>query len=105
MADEQPATPNPVDFLAHHEGDAVAVAVRDVPVSAAGVAYLDSGRRTSVVTTEPIPLGHKVALTDLTDEAEVVEYGVVVALARRAITTGELVHTHNVRSARWQRSA
>ncbi|MGH9063864.1 MAG: hypothetical protein ACRD0L_07860, partial [Acidimicrobiales bacterium] len=78
MADEQPATPNPVDFLAHHEGDAVAVAVRDVPVSAAGVAYLDSGRRTSVVTTEPIPLGHKVALTDLPDEAEVVEYGVVV---------------------------
>ncbi|MGH9062711.1 MAG: hypothetical protein ACRD0L_01805, partial [Acidimicrobiales bacterium] len=69
------------------------------------VAYLDSGRRTSVVTTEPIPLGHKVALTDLPDEAEVVEYGVVVALARRAITTGELVHTHNVRSARWQRSA
>lgn len=100
-ADHDGETP---DFLVHAEGDDVAVAVRDVPASVAGVAYLDSGRRTTITTVEAVPLGHKVALRDLGEEADVMEYGVRVALTRRPVAAGQAVHTHNVRSARWHQS-
>ncbi|HTW99163.1 MAG TPA: UxaA family hydrolase [Acidimicrobiales bacterium] len=94
-----------VDFLAHHGGDAVAVAVQDVRPGTACVAYLDSEQRDQLEVGEAIPYGHKVALVDLADGAEVIEYGVRIGIARRAITRGELVHVHNLRSAQWQHSA
>ncbi len=90
-----------VDFLAHREGDAVAPAVRDVEAGAANLAYLDSGRRTEIHVSERIPLGHKVALADLAEAAPVTEYSVAIGVAKRSISAGELVHTHNLRSARW----
>jgi (2R)-sulfolactate sulfo-lyase subunit alpha len=90
-----------VDFLAHHEGDAVAPAVHDVEAGAATLAYLDTGRRTQIQVSERIPLGHKVALADVAEAAAVTEYNVTIGLARQGIRAGELVHTHNLRSARW----
>ena len=90
-----------VDFLAHHEGDVVAPAVRDVEAGAATLAYLDSGRRAQIRVSERIPLGHKVALADVAESGPVTEYNVTIGLARQGIRAGELVHTHNLRSARW----
>ena len=98
------APPTAPAFLAHQEGDAVAVAVQDVAPGERVVVYMDSDRSARIVVTEDIPLGHKVALVDLAGEAEVIEYGALVALTRRMIRAGELVHVHNVRSARWQNS-
>jgi (2R)-sulfolactate sulfo-lyase subunit alpha len=51
-----------------------------------------------------VPLGHKFALRDIDEGADVIEYGVRVAVASRPIRKGEHVHVHNVRSARWQQS-
>lgn len=100
---ESPPPHDRADFLAHNEGDAVAVAVHDVEAGQqAGVAFLDSGRRSSLEVRELIPLGHKVSLAELEAGSAVVEYGQQVGLARRPIGTGELVHTHNIRSAKWQ---
>jgi (2R)-sulfolactate sulfo-lyase subunit alpha len=93
-----------IAFLAHHRGDDVAVAVRDAERDDRGAAYLDSGDRFEVRPAEAIPLGHKVALRDLAEGEQVVEYGTPIGLTRRPVATGELVHTHNLRSARWQRS-
>ena len=98
------APPTAPAFLAHNEGDMVAVAVQDVAPGERLVVYLDSDREARITVTEEIPLGHKVALVDLAADAEVIEYGVRVALTRQPITTGQLVHVHNVRSARWQNS-
>ena len=93
-----------VDFLAHHSGDDVAVAVRDTAPGAASAAYLDSGDRFEIVAREAIPLGHKIALRDLAEQENVLEYGVPIGLTRAPVVAGELVHTHNLRSARWQKS-
>jgi (2R)-sulfolactate sulfo-lyase subunit alpha len=98
------APPTAPAFLVHNEGDAVAVAVQDVAPSECTVVYLDSDREARLTVTEEIPLGHKVALMDLAEGAEVIEYGVRVALTRQPIKVGQLVHVHNVRSARWQNS-
>ena len=93
-----------VDFLAHRQGDDVAVAVRDTGPGAASAAYLDSGERFGITARDAIPLGHKIALRDLGEHADVLEYGVLIGLTRSPVAAGELVHTHNLRSARWQKS-
>lgn len=91
-------------FLIHNEGDDVAVAVQDVAPGEGRAVYMDSDRDVTVNVTEAIPLGHKVALVDLGEGVEVIEYGVRVGITRQAIQAGQLVHVHNVRSARWQNS-
>lgn len=91
-------------FLIHNEGDHVAVAVQDVGPGAAQAAYMDSDRVLPVQVGEAIPLGHKLALADLEEGAQVIEYGVPIGVTRQAIQAGQLVHTHNIRSARWQKS-
>lgn len=91
-------------FLAHRQGDDVAVAVADVGAGAANVACLDTGAQFPVTVLAEIPLGHKVAVRDLADGEQVTEYGVTIGLTRRPVAAGELVHTHNLRSARWQHS-
>jgi (2R)-sulfolactate sulfo-lyase subunit alpha len=98
MAEEGPT------FLAHMSGDAVAVAVRDVEPGDAVVGYLDGTDSVKVEVLASIPLGHKVALTDVSSGTDVVEYGVRTAIATADIVKGDYVHTHNVRSARWQNS-
>jgi (2R)-sulfolactate sulfo-lyase subunit alpha len=50
--------------------------------------------------TEPVPLGHKLALTDIAAGQQIIEYGQPVGMATRDIRQGDHVHVHNVRSAR-----
>ena len=91
-------------FLAHREGDHVAVAVQDVEPGSGRVLYMDSSRAVELAVQETVPLGHKVALADLAAGADVVEYGVRIGLTREPIGRGHLVHVHNIRSARWRQS-
>jgi (2R)-sulfolactate sulfo-lyase subunit alpha len=91
-------------FLAHRAGDAVAVAVRDVEPGPAVVGYLDGSPSVEVEVRAEIPLGHKVAMVDTSSGSDVIEYGVRTAIATADIAKGDYVHTHNVRSARWQNS-
>jgi (2R)-sulfolactate sulfo-lyase subunit alpha len=87
-------------FLAHREDDLVGVAVRDLEPGPVRGAYLSGPDTLSVRLTEAIPLGHKLALADISAGQEVIEYGQRVAIATRDIHTGDHVHVHNVRSAR-----
>lgn len=91
-------------FLIHNEGDSVAVAVQDVEPGERMAIYMDSDRAAPVQTLEAIPLGHKVALVDLGEGDDVIEYGVRIGVARLPIQAGQHVHVHNIRSARWQKS-
>jgi (2R)-sulfolactate sulfo-lyase subunit alpha len=92
------------DFLAHDDGDHVAVAVRDVDPGRVTIGYLDGTDSFDLDVTERVPLGHKVALADVAQGADVIEYGLRIGTASQAIAKGGYVHTHNVRSARWTNS-
>jgi (2R)-sulfolactate sulfo-lyase subunit alpha len=94
----------PPDFLAHKDGDSVAVAVRDLDPGTVEGGYLEGPESVTVELLQAVPLGHKLCLTDLTAGDEVIEYGLRVGIASKDIRRGEYVHVHNVRSARWQHS-
>lgn len=98
------AAANPPDFLAHAEGDSVAVAMRDLSPGPAGGGYVDGPESVTAQVNEPVQLGHKFALKDIAPGEQVIEYGVPVAVATKAIAAGQHAHVHNLRSIRWHSS-
>lgn len=96
--------PEPPDFLAHNDGDLVAVAVRDLVPGEVEGGYLRGPASVRVELRDAVPLGHKLALVDITAGQDVVEYGQRIGVAIEDIPQGGYVHVHNLRSARWQNS-
>lgn len=92
------------DFLIHDVGDDVGVATRDLSPGDVTGGYLEGDESVTVPLRDTVPLGHKFALTEIAEGAEVTEYGVGVAIASAAIPTGSHAHVHNLRSVRWQSS-
>ena len=72
-----PPPPNSSSFLRRHPDDNVL---------------------TVIVTTEAVPLGHKVAARDIAAGEKIIKYGAPIGSAICAINAGEHVHTHNLRS-------
>ena len=91
-------------FLLHEHGDVVAVAVRDLEPGQVEGRYLTGEETVTIELNHSVPLGHKLALTDIREGADVIEYGQRVAHATAPISKGDYIHVHNVRSARWQTS-
>jgi (2R)-sulfolactate sulfo-lyase subunit alpha len=89
-------------FLIHDDADDVGVAVIDLESSqdVTGV-YMNSGETLELKSRDAIPLGHKIALRDLAQGADVVKYGVRIGRTTTAVSEGAYVHTHNLKSARW----
>ena len=50
---------------------------------------------------QDVPIGHKIALTDLPVGATVVKYGEDIGRVVAPIRRGEHVHTHNLKTKRW----
>lgn len=71
-----------------HERDRVAVALRDLERGET----LEEGLK----VRERVKAGHKVALTKILPQEEVVKYGHPMGRATRTIDPGEWVHTHNM---------
>lgn len=88
--------------VAHKRGDAVAVAVVDLaPGESIRARVLDESPPVTVTVRETIPLGHKVALFDVAQGRDVIEYGERIGRATQAIAAGAHVHVHNIKSVRW----
>jgi (2R)-sulfolactate sulfo-lyase subunit alpha len=91
-----------IDFLAHEKGDLVGVATVDIKSGqvAKGV-YMDSQETVEVKAIMDIPLGHKIALTDMKMGDSVLKYGTDIGKVVAAIRKGEHVHIHNLKTKRW----
>ncbi|MFW5729468.1 MAG: UxaA family hydrolase [Spirochaetota bacterium] len=88
--------------LMHEANDDVAVVVQDVAAGTSVKAVTLDGKEIATVTAgEEIPLGHKIALRDVDEGKDVIKYGRSIGRATRKITTGDHVHTQNVKSVRW----
>lgn len=48
-----------------------------------------------------IPIGHKIALSDLEEGATVIKYGADIGRLVTSVAKGEHVHVHNLKTKRW----
>jgi altronate dehydratase small subunit len=80
-------------------GDNVATALR--PVDGGEEVSADrAGARVTLTARDDIPFGHKLALSAIPRDGDVVKYGESIGVAVTDIRAGEHVHTHNVTSRR-----
>ena len=77
------------DFIHIHPDDNVAVALHTIP---AGTVF------GGVTAKADIPQGHKMALSSISQGAQVVKYGFSIGHATAPIAPGEWVHTHNMKT-------
>ena len=91
-----------IQFLIHEKSDNVGVAVVDIKTNekAQGL-FMDTEEKIEILALQEIPLGHKIALCNLTLENSVVKYGHNIGKVVADIKSGEHVHIHNLKTRRW----
>jgi (2R)-sulfolactate sulfo-lyase subunit alpha len=90
-------------FLIHKRGDHVGVATSDIEAGEKAIGiFMDDDSTIEVQALADVPLGHKIAIEALDSNAEVMEYGIRIGRAPEGFAVGDYVHTHNLKSARWQ---
>jgi len=57
-----------------------------------------------LTASEPIALGHKIAIIDIPNNTPIIKFGVPIGRASKPIATGQWVHLHNCASNFDQRS-
>ena len=72
-----------------HAGDNVGICLREIDPNQA----VQVGEHT-IEAASHIPLGHKIALRDISEGSEVIKYGEVIGQAKIFIRRGEHVHDH-----------
>ena len=90
------------DFLIHEHGDTVGVATVDIQAGreAEGL-FMDTQEKVRVKANHDIPLGHKIALKDHSEEESVIKYGHDIGRVVKAFRKGDHVHIHNLKTRRW----
>ncbi len=91
------------DFLIHHPDDTVGVVVIEGVEAGAELVggVMGSDREIRITALQAIPLGHKIALIDICDDAGIIKYGHDIGRTVAPIAQGEHVHVHNVKTRRW----
>lgn len=92
-----------VQFLVHEGGDSVGViTVEGVKAGDELTGWIMKEDETvTFKVLDDIPIGHKVALTDLKPGDTVIKYGVDIGKVVAPIRKGEHLHVHNVKTKRW----
>ena len=92
-----------IHCVLHDPKDSVAVVV--VEGVKAGMTLtgliLDEDRTVSLPCVQDIPIGHKVALANMSVGDTVIKYGVDIGKVVQPIQTGEHAHVHNIKTKRW----
>ncbi len=91
------------DFLVHDDGDNVGVIVVEGVSAGQELTGLLMTTQSSIVieSLSNIPLGHKIALTDLADGDTIIKYDHDIGKVVAPIKKGEHAHVHNVKTKRW----
>jgi len=83
------------------EKDNVATALFDIdPNSMVRIIGESNPDKIEIKVNSRIPMGHKIALTDIGKGEKVIKYGEVIGVATEYIKKGDWVHTHNLDSIR-----
>ena len=90
-------------FLVHNSKDSVGVAAVEgiEPGQELTGWVMDTDETITVQSLDAIPLGHKVALSDLDEGATVFKYGHDIGRIVADVKKGGHVHVHNTKTKRW----
>ncbi len=89
----------PIDAIALRDADNVATALRELAAGEQVVVGVQD-RTVPVCVRQPIPFGHKLAMTDIPQGANILKYGEVIGRATQTIPAGTHAHVHNIESLR-----
>ncbi|UTW45461.1 UxaA family hydrolase [bacterium SCSIO 12696] len=81
------------DIIRLHGSDNIGVSRRNLSVD-----EMITINGQAVRVAENIPVGHKVALADISDGDKILKYGAPIGSATAVIETGRHVHLHNMKS-------
>jgi (2R)-sulfolactate sulfo-lyase subunit alpha len=92
-----------IHFVLHDPRDTVAVVVVEGVKAGQELTgwIMDEDRTVSLKAQEDIPIGHKLALTDINDGETIIKYGYDIGKAVAAIKAGSHAHVHNIKTKRW----
>ena len=89
-------------MLIHTEKDLVGVVTQDIRNGQEiDGAYMDTNKKIELDAISDIPLGHKIALSDIKQNEVVIEYGEPIGKASIDIRKGDHVHINNLKTMRW----
>lgn len=90
-------------LLVHNRADNVGVVVVEGVFAGQELlgVQLEDDSDFRVVAAHDIPIGHKVALAELSDGGDVIKYGEVVGRMVAPAVRGDHVHIHNMKTKRW----
>jgi len=90
-------------FVVHNAADTTGVVVVEGIKAGQELTgwVMDSDETITVKALDPIPLGHKVSLSDIKKGDTVIKYGHDIGEATADIARGRHVHVNNVKTKRW----
>jgi (2R)-sulfolactate sulfo-lyase subunit alpha len=92
-----------IHFVVHEEGDSVGVVVVEGVKAGDELSgwVMEEDKSLTMQALNDIPIGHKLAIKPLDNNATVIKYGVDIGRAIAPIKVGEHLHVHNVKTKRW----
>jgi (2R)-sulfolactate sulfo-lyase subunit alpha len=92
-----------IHFVVHDENDSVGVVVVEGVKKGDSLAgwIMDQDKEITVKAQGDIPIGHKLAIHALANNATVIKYGVDIGRTVASIQVGEHAHVHNIKTKRW----
>jgi (2R)-sulfolactate sulfo-lyase subunit alpha len=92
-----------IHFVLHEAKDTVAVVVVEgVKKNQALTGWvMDEDRTIELRAQQDIPIGHKLALKDMSVGDTIFKYGVDIGKVVAPIKAGEHAHVHNIKTKRW----
>ena len=91
------------DIIIHDEKDNVGVVVIEkiIPNQQYNCWIMENDKSAKIQSINEIPLGHKIAMSDLNEGDTIVKYGHDIGKVVKSIKKGEHVHVHNVKTKKW----
>ena len=91
------------DIIIHDGKDNVGVVVIEkvTPKQSCSCWIMENDKTISIQSVDEIPLGHKIAMTDLNENDTILKYGHDIGKVVNSIKKGDHVHVHNVKTKKW----
>ena len=92
-----------IHFVLHDPKDTVAVVVVEGVKAGQDLIgwIMDEDRTIALKAEQDIPIGHKLALKNITSGDTIIKYGVDIGKSVADIKAGAHAHVHNIKTKRW----